>query len=270
MVAHLMINITTANITHGMSFQPALDQGTESNLNILGSQLSADVVCLQEVDSFHHRSDELDQTTLIKNAGGFAEARFAASLYGQPGPGRDWRKSSVADFESEESFENGYGISILTRFPVIRWERLEMRGSRFSLPIPIRQGNRTLMVPIPDEPRIALAVECETPLGKLMFINTHLSFIPPTAMKQLAALTKWAHSLGSEFVIAGDLNLPRRLVNRITGLNNAVDFKTYPAMSPRAHIDHVLFGEQLTNRETHSRWLQAGDHLSVNSQLHRP
>ena len=264
-----MINITTANITHGMSFQPGLDQGTESNLQILGTQLAADVVCLQEVDSFHHRSDGLDQTSLIKAAGGFVDSRFAAAISGNPGPGRDWRKSFVEDFDSDQSIENGYGISILTRFPVLRWERLEMRGSRFSLPIPVRQGNRTVMLPIPDEPRIALAVECQTPLGAMMIINTHLSFIPPTAMKQLAALTQWAKSFETEFVIAGDLNLPRRLVNRITGLNNAVDFKTYPAMSPRAQIDHVLFGEKLTARETHPRWLQAGDHLSVTSQLRR-
>lgn len=265
----MSFDFTTANITHGESFQPQSTTGLAENLHMLGEQLSSDIVCLQEVDSFHPRSHELDQTSIVKNSGNFVEAKFAAAMYGDPGPGREWRKSTVEDFTSTQTIAAGYGIAILSRFPVRSWKRFEMVGSRLSMPLPIRIGDRTVMVPIPDEPRVALAAEVETPLGVITVINTHLSFIPPTAMKQLAGLIKWARSLETEFIVAGDLNLPRRIVNRITGMNNAVDFKTYPAMSPRAHIDHVAYGDGLMTSNTHPRWLQAGDHLSVTTTIAR-
>jgi endonuclease/exonuclease/phosphatase family metal-dependent hydrolase len=269
MVTAMSFSLTTANITHGESFQPQSTTGLAENLEMLGTQLLSDIVCLQEVDSFHQRSHELEQTSIVQRSGNYLDAKFAAAMYGDPGPGREWRKSTVEDFESVEPVPGGYGIAILSKFPVRSWERHEMTGSKLSMPLPIRIGDRTVMVPIPDEPRVALAAEIETPLGLITVINTHLSFIPPTAMKQLAGLMKWARSLETEFVLAGDLNLSRRIVNRITGMNNAVDFKTYPAMSPRAHIDHVTYGDSLKTDHTHPRWLQAGDHLSVTTNFSR-
>ena len=79
--------VTTANLTHGIQFKPSSIDNNAA-LVATATQFLGDVVCVQEIDMRHDRSGSVDQIELMREAGGFADARFAATLIGNPEIGR--------------------------------------------------------------------------------------------------------------------------------------------------------------------------------------
>jgi endonuclease/exonuclease/phosphatase family metal-dependent hydrolase len=132
-------------------------------------------------------------------------------------------------------------------------------------------GGRMALVPIPDEPRAALAVQVETELGPLTVIGTHLSFLPARTVRQLLALRRWAGSLPAPRVVLGDLNLPGALPATVTGWQRLADLRTFPAHGPRVQLDHALadgLDAAITSRATTVQG-PVSDHRAVVIDLSR-
>jgi endonuclease/exonuclease/phosphatase family metal-dependent hydrolase len=105
--------------------------------------------------------------------------------------------------------------------------------------VPTPSG-RPALVPIPDEPRAALAAVVESDLGPVTVIGTHLSFLPPRAIRQLRDVSGWAATLSGPRVLLGDLNLPGWLPASVTGWRRLATGPTFPAHRPRVQLDHAL------------------------------
>ena len=193
--------------------------------------LDADVVAVQEVDHLLARSDGVDQTAALGLACG-AQHRFVATVHGTPGAVEAFRPAdrTIAD-------EPSYGIALLSRLPVVRWEELRMPPGRARLPLLIPgTGLRW----IPDEPRAAVAAVVETADGLVTVVGTHLSFSPVRSAGQLRTLRDWAADLPRPLVLLGDLNLPPGVVRRVLPWRPLVAGPTFPSPAPRVQLDHAL------------------------------
>ena len=226
--------------------------------------LDVDVLAVQELDLGQPRSGGVDQAAVV--AGGLAAAdwRAAAALVGTPGPVRSWEPASPPRLHGPRDTLDGpsYGIALLSRRPVSRWSVLGLGAGRARLPLRAADP-RTGTVRwwwIPDEPRVAIAVE----LDGLTVVATHLSFAPHTAARQLLRLRRWAARLPAPVVVAGDLNLPGRVPERLLRGRGLVRAATYPAADPRVQLDHVVaVGSGLTGRDGGVRRLAVGDHQAL-------
>ncbi|MGX5656885.1 endonuclease/exonuclease/phosphatase family protein, partial [Geodermatophilus nigrescens] len=116
---------------------------------------------------------------------------------------------------------------------------------------------------VPDEPRIAVAA-C---LDGLTVVGTHLSFSPPTAVRQLRRLRRWAAALPGPVVVAGDLNLPGGVPARLLGATRLVSGPSFPAHEPRIQLDHLLALGPVPARDAAVRVLGVGDHRALTVAL---
>jgi endonuclease/exonuclease/phosphatase family metal-dependent hydrolase len=176
--------------------------------------LDADVLALQEVDAAQPRSHCADQAAVVAGAVGAVDWRAAATLAGTPGPVRTWRPlvPPLLRGPGAAPAQPYFGIALLSRLPVRRWSVLGLGAGRARLPMraPDPRTGRPRLWWIPDEPRAAVAAE----LDGLTVVATHLSFSPPTAVRQLRRLRAWIAELPGPVVVAGDLNLPGSLPGR--------------------------------------------------------
>ncbi len=94
--------------------------------------LDPDILALQEVDHNQPRSHRADLTAVAAEAMGAGDHRFVAALDGTPGA----RWVAVTDEGAPDHAL--YGIALLSRYPVRRWEviRLPSIGPHFPLPLP--------------------------------------------------------------------------------------------------------------------------------------
>jgi endonuclease/exonuclease/phosphatase family metal-dependent hydrolase len=147
---------------------------------------------------------------------------------------------------------------------VRRWSVLGLGSGRARLPLraPDPRTGRPQLWWIPDEPRAAVAAE----LDGLTVVATHLSFSPPTAVRQLRRLRAWLAQLPGPVVLAGDLNLPGGLPARLRGGRAAVRTPTYPADRPRLQLDHLLL-HGLRAEDAEARALPVGDHLLLTARV---
>jgi endonuclease/exonuclease/phosphatase family metal-dependent hydrolase len=260
-----MIRVTTSNLTHGIGFSPQSDSIQANNLVATAQQIDADIWGIQELDHDHPRSDHVDQLTLLQKTGGFSHGKYAATLVGDPGPGRRWETVTTTDMDSAWP-SHAYGIGMVSRPPVVHWRRLNLAGSRLSLPMPVSFQGRTRVLPIPDEPRVALACDVECDWGLTTFVTAHLSFIPPTAMRQLAAIRTWLSDCPT-WVVLGDLNTSSRVVRRTLEVSEIHTVQTYPAMRPRTQLDYIVSSANLHVTDVETHFLPAGDHLALSANV---
>jgi endonuclease/exonuclease/phosphatase family metal-dependent hydrolase len=252
-----MLRLATYNVLSGRA--PGADPAAGFDPEPLArsvAALDADVVALQEVDSFQPRSGSRDQVSdLLEalSAGGTPWAgRFLPTLHGTPALSRQWSaatsepggepgRPSSSGPSHGDPLSAAYGIALLSRLPVTAWhsQRLMSSWGRLPMLIPTPKG-RVVPLLIPDEPRAALGATVETELGPMTVIGTHLSFLPLRAVRQLRRLTRWAGTLPGESVLVGDLNLPGRLPTTVTGWRQLSSRPTFPKHRPRTQLDHVL------------------------------
>lgn len=229
-------------------------------------ELDVDVLAVQEVDAGQPRSHGLDQAAVLADALGAREWRLAATLEGTPGPSRSWRAAEPPRLRGANSPSDGpvFGIALLSRRPVRRWSVRSLGAGRARLPVraPHPGTGRPRTWWVPDEPRAVLAAE----LDGLTVLCTHLSFSPPTALWQLAALRRWAARLPGPLVVAGDLNLPGALPARLLRGAPAVRAATYPAARPRVQLDHLVL-RGLAAGAGEARSLAVGDHRVLTAAL---
>jgi endonuclease/exonuclease/phosphatase family metal-dependent hydrolase len=238
-----------------------------------------DVVALAEVDDAQPRSGELDQARAVAAALGVEHWRAAPTLAGTPGLRRDWSPlagtlrgpdSGAETPPPAVSRRPTYGVALLVRRPVVAWHALDLGTGRGRLPlvVPDPASGRTGLLLFPDEPRAAVAAV----LGDgTVVAATHLSFAPPTALRQLRRVSAWLRGLAPAgpggatrlVLLAGDLNLPAPLVRLAAGSATLVAAPTFPGAAPRLQLDHVVsLGAPVTATGA-AHQLAVGDHRAL-------
>ncbi len=260
-----MLRLATFNLLHGTS----LSDGTAepARLKAAVHEVDADVLALQEVDSSQPRSGDADQTALAAAASGARWRGFVVTVVGTPGkPGwRAWTESDGPDVRTTATDGPTYGIGLVSRLPVRRWEVTRFRAAKGRLPLLVPTQGRTRVAVVPDEPRAALAAVVEGPHGPFTVVATHLSFVPVVNARQLRAVVRWTAEMPRPVFLLGDLNLPGALPARISGWRALADARTYPSSGPRVQLDHVLADglDEQAVRGDHVWSLPVSDHCAV-------
>ena len=201
--------------------------------------LGSDVAGFQEVDHHLARSGNEPQMHIAAQSLGAKYWAFAPSVIGTPGEVRRHLNNTDQRIVTRESDNKvgSYGIGIVSRIPVTKWERLELGRSLVGLPllIPAEKGVRAIYVN--DEERVALAAHLD---NGWIVINTHLSFVPFVNLYQLGKVKQWAKKLSDggkyKVLIIGDLNLPKNL----SGWNSLITQKSYPSWGAKVQFDYIL------------------------------
>ncbi|TDE88309.1 endonuclease [Occultella glacieicola] len=222
------LRILSFNIQRGLSV--AGRPTGETTLAAAFDGVSADVVALQEVDRDQPRSGHLDQARVIATALGLEHVRYAAVL------GGDVRLGKRASGSLGARTGPGYGLAILSRYPITAW--FARRLPRVPVALPGWKSGRPIAWH--DEPRGAMAAVLATPAGPVGLCNTHLSQAGPMAALQLTRVLRSVDSLPGAHLVCGDLNLNHGTVARVAPDYLAARADTFPADRPRRQIDHTL------------------------------
>lgn len=242
-----------------------------------------DAVALAEVDDAQPRSGGLDQAAEASAALGLDHWRMAPALEGTPGLRRDWAplagslrgpvgSTGPGSDQDEARGLRGptFGVALLVRRPVVAWHALDLGTGRGRLPlvVPDPVTGRTGVLLFPDEPRTAVAAV----LGDgTVVAATHLSFAPPTALRQLRRVASWLRGLAPSgpagptrpVLLAGDLNLPGALVKGAAGAPTLVAAPTFPGAAPRLQLDHVVSLGAPVSATGRAEQLAVGDHRAL-------
>jgi endonuclease/exonuclease/phosphatase family metal-dependent hydrolase len=231
------MRLATWNILHGRTrADPFVDA---ARFERAVTALDADVLALQEVDRGQPRSGLLDLSELAAEATGGAVSRFVPTLIGDPA--RSWRPATTADLDEPG---NGYGVALISRYPVLRWHVLRLESSaRFRAPI--RDPETHEVVWLRDEPRAVVAATIRSPLGVWTVACTHLTFLQGVNVRQLRRTMRWLRGLPGPRVLMGDLNMPAALARRVTDARLLTRGATFPERMPMVQIDHVLSADPL-------------------------
>lgn len=230
---NLWMRLATFNTLHGTSLSDGRVDAARFATAV--RELRADVLVLQEVDRGQPRSHGLDLTAIAADAMGARAARFVPALRGTT------QQRQAADPAEAQ----GYGIALLSRWPVLAWRVLRLPVLAVPVPRSTRRGTGGLRW-VRDEPRVAVAARVQSPDGPITVVATHLSFLPGWNAWQLRRLVRSCRVLPRPLVIAGDLNLPWPVPARISGLRAAGPVHSFPVDAPDRQIDHVLWEGPLT------------------------
>jgi endonuclease/exonuclease/phosphatase family metal-dependent hydrolase len=242
--------VATFNILHGRTVGGGVDP---DRLRESVRLLDADVLALQEVDVEQERSGRADLTAVAADAMGAVAHRFVAAISGTPGA--TWMAATGEQLPGTA----GYGIALLSRYPVLSWQVLPLPRIPFRFPMYV-PGSRRVRV-IDEEPRTAVVALLETPWGQVTFANTHLTFVPGWNRRQLRRLVEDLQGFPGPRMLAGDLNLRSSAVRRSTGMRSLGEAATFPAGSPRRQIDHILTDDaRLEARRCEAPLMPISDH----------
>jgi endonuclease/exonuclease/phosphatase family metal-dependent hydrolase len=231
-----VLRVATFNLLHGQSVR---DGSVEPTLLAdAARQIGADLLGLQEVDRHQPRSGLADQTEVVAAALDADHWRFVPSLHGTPGHAEAWTASDLDDGHGSDG--PTYGIGLVSRFPVRSWSVRRFAAAPISLPLVVPTGSRPRILPVRDEPRLALAAVVEGPTGPFTAVTAHLSFVPGFNARQLRAIASWASTMPEPVLLLGDFNLPGALPRWLTGWTSLAQAATYPSFRPRVQFDHVL------------------------------
>jgi endonuclease/exonuclease/phosphatase family metal-dependent hydrolase len=227
------VRVVTANLLHGMALDGTI---RETDLRTAIASLAADVLAVQEIDRLQPRSHRVDQPAAVAAASALAHWRFTPAVRGTPGPGTTWTAATEADGAQVEG--PTYGIALFLRWPVRAWHVLRFPPARMGLPLKV--AGQPGLVPIPDEPRVALAAVVDGPEGLWTVATTHLSFVPGRNLRQLRRVTEWLARFPGPRLVLGDFNVPGAFPSAVTGWHDLARIPTYPSWRPRVQWDHVL------------------------------
>jgi endonuclease/exonuclease/phosphatase family metal-dependent hydrolase len=224
------MRLVTFNIQHGRSAQDGRVDLQRYAAAV--RSLDADVLALQEVDRDQPRSGGADLTAVAAEAMGAIEHHFVAALSGTPGG--TW----VAATGAEQPGSAGYGVALLSRYPVRSWRTLRLPALR--CPVPLLVPSRRLPIIVRDEPRVAVAAVVATPHGDVTVLTTHLSFIPIWNVVQLRRVLRTFAQGQGPVVLMADLNMSPEDAARVTRMRPLATGTTFPADAPRRQLDHIL------------------------------
>ena len=250
------MRVATFNILHGRSTEDG--QVRVDRFAAAIARLDADVLGLQEVDRDQPRSGRADLTAIAAQAMGAREHRFAAALAGTPGA--TWTAATGA----EPAGSPGYGVALLSRYPVRSWQEIRLPGLPVRAPF-VTPDRRPIVVR--DEPRVALVAQIDTPNGDIAVVVTHLSFLPgwnSVQLRRIARATRPARRL----ILLGDLNLGPGSVRRATGLTPLARAATFPRARPLRQLDHIAArGDVGSPRDAQAMDLPVSDHRALSVVL---
>lgn len=213
-------------------------------------QLDAAVVCLQEVwqplTAPSSAAEEPPDDPLAGAAEKIGAEVYRAQMCGRP---------SVASLGLRAISGPGQlGIAVLTTLPVSSYRIIELGCA-----------------PGDGVPRVAQVLRLELPGGPMRLVNTHLTHVltsPVQLTRLIARLRRDRLTNGSPpTLIAGDLNMPRKIAGRFPGLTPAVTGPTYPADRPRVQIDHLLASRSVATVDTAVLPPAGSDHLPIRARL---
>ena len=269
------MQVATWNILHGINLQAPPIQPGKAVVDLEGlvsaaKSIAADVLAVQEVDQRQPRSNHVDQAQIISQHSDLPNYKFAATLIGDPDKGKkgwiDARNSSTQDLENPEYSK--YGVALFSKYPVLQWYQLHLRGGRFGffLPFP-KEGGGFRLMKIDDEPRVVLAAKIQTPLGNILVATTHLSFQPFRNITQFRETKKWFGQFQEPKVLLGDFNLPHWLIKILTAWRLGKKLPTFPDINPRVQFDHILCTRQLSIANESTTKMAVGDHLLLQADI---
>jgi endonuclease/exonuclease/phosphatase family metal-dependent hydrolase len=224
------MRLATFNILHGRSMGDGVVD--PDRLAAAVRRLDPDILALQEVDRHQPRSHLTDLTAVAAEAMGAATQRFAAALVGTPGT--TWSAATEDDLPGTAA----YGIALLSRYPVRAWQAAHLPRIPFRFPLYLPQPRK--MIVVHEEPRAVLTGHFETPVGPLVVVTTHLSYVPGWAQLQLRHIRRSVTGLDDPLVLMGDLNMAGRMPARVTGYRPLADHPTFPLETPTRQLDHIL------------------------------
>lgn len=252
------MRLVTFNLWSGRSSHRGTRRGKSVDLNLLRDairELDPDVLALQEVDRLQLRSQHADLAAVAAEAMGAHEHRFVPTLAGTPGA--MWSISGP-----QQQLSSEYGIALLSRLPVQRWQDIPLPALRpsFKVMLPVlRQQLR-----VGEEPRAAIIAHLDTPVGPVAVANTHLTWIPGSGVRQLQEVTRFLGDLADPVLLVGDFNMWGPLPRMITGYRPLAEHPTYPAAKPKRQLDHVLLrGRGPTVVNTRAVRMAVSDHLAL-------
>jgi endonuclease/exonuclease/phosphatase family metal-dependent hydrolase len=246
------VRIATFNVLNGRSLLDG--RVDEERYGSVIASLEADVLGLQEVDHRQPRSGRLDLAEIAARAMGAVDHRFVAALTGTP---TSWRGATGDEPEHVPT----YGIALLSRYPVAAWHVVRLPSA--PVPVPHRPSGQLWPVWVRDEPRVALLADVETPGGPMRVATTHLSFLPVSSRRQLRRLTRSLGRGPGPTVLTGDLNMPSRRAERITGMTSLVRGATFPSVQPAVQLDHILCDRPLEPVAGGPRATDVSDHRAL-------
>ncbi len=219
------MRLATFNILHGRSVH---DGDVDlSRLAAAVAELDADILALQEVDLDQPRSGKADLTAVAARAMNAVHHRFVAAISGTPGA--TW----MAATGREQPGTAGYGIALLSRYPVENWQVLRLPRIPVRFPMYVA-GIRRFRI-VHEEPRAAMVARIDTPLGAITVANTHLSFVTGWNRVQLRHLIRDLSGFPGPRILMGDLNSGAPAHWRRLGAA-----ATFPADAPTTQLDHIL------------------------------
>jgi endonuclease/exonuclease/phosphatase family metal-dependent hydrolase len=242
------VKITSWNIQHGEVYAAGTEVDRMAEIRRTVEAFNCDVLVLQEVDHQNERSNLEEQTELFAEIMGAKHWAFAPSVWRKNEEWPDWPQSQSSDFpelitQTISSTQPGYGISIISKLPVIKWERKELPKAFMGWWLPFTSDGVTKKFWVKDHARNALAAYLED--GKVI-INTHLSWEPVFRNLQLIQLKRWANQIAKDkslhVIIVGDLNIVNSWEESVNSYRwrSLVKQLTFPVWKPNQQIDHFL------------------------------
>jgi endonuclease/exonuclease/phosphatase family metal-dependent hydrolase len=251
------VRIATFNILSGRS--PEHDLVDERRFADAIATLDADLLGLQEVDRNQPRSQHADLTAIAAEAMVAPHHLFVAALSGTPGA--TW-SAATGDEQPDAA---AYGVALLSRYPVRGWRTVRLPAAPF--PVPHRFHGRRRPEWVRDEPRVAVVAEVDSPVGPLLAVNTHLSFLRPWNRLQLRRLVGSLEPRRCPVVLMGDLNMGPAPVERTTRMRPLATGPTFPAHSPTEQLDHLLADGDLGPARGEVLALPMSDHCALAADL---
>lgn len=263
------MRVITWNLLHGI----ALTQGeSKPELAEIASQISADIIGLQEVDRDQPRSEYEHQTQIVALAMGLPHWVFAPTIIGTPG--ESWERADDSHINTHDHLPHSqtqphYGVGLASRYPMANVEVLRFKAAPLWLPLVIPGNPRPRIIKVADEPRVAIIADLETPAGIITVATAHLSFVPGYNVKQIRQLSNHLDMRKNPVLIIGDFNLPGQISARVTGWDSLAKLPTYPTFKPRIQFDHMLAqglraeSVKLAKASAHTLALEISDHCAL-------
>ena len=269
------MKITSWNIQHGEVYASGIEIDRMAEIVGTVKAFNCDVLVLQEVDHLNDRSNLEEQTKDFAEIMGAKYWAFAPSVWRKNEEWLDWPQSGSSDFpplitEAITSKQPGYGISIISRSPVIKWERKELSKALFGWWLPFTSDGVTKKYWVKDHARNALAAYLE---DGTVIINTHLSWEPVFRNLQLSQLKRWANQIAKDkslrVLIVGDLNIPNDWQESVNSprWRSLVNQLTFPVWKPNQQIDHFLAKRGTKAKLEPTVASKISDHLPISITL---
>lgn len=222
------------------------------------NRLDPDVVALQEVDKGQRRSGYVREAQVLADALKLNYWRMGAAYAGQS------QVLHRRPLDSDLRAESGYGVALLSRWPVKSWHYKRLGRMRARLiwgSNPWKGFSRGFVEGIKTLPqakkgtrlsagqmRVLLAARLATPWGNLALGNIHLEIHRPTANSQLRRAWRSVYGLNREScLLVGDYNLREHAISKalkplpsevLPALHGYVE--SYPADKPWICLDQLL------------------------------